>query len=151
MPSSLVDVPINSINMKFDTRKVATLEELASATAEKLGLFQDEVNRQNRQLFDILLAALGTSAYVDLITQSQISNSISSQSGTIGPDSTVTVTLSPYTFYPAVIHKRVLGELRMSIRIDLLGSADADIPFLDVFNPAGAVAPYEAEWRHIDA
>ena len=101
MPSSLVDVPINSINMKFDTKDIRSLEDLAKFMTEKLSRFQDEINRQNRQLFDILVSSLGTAAYTDKIVQSQLSTSTNSQSGSIGVLGIVTLPLDAYTFYVA--------------------------------------------------
>ena len=150
MPSSLIDVPINSINMKFDARGVRTVEDLAKFMVEKFSRFQDEINRQNRQLFDILLAALGTSAYIDLITQSQISTSVSSQTGTIAGAGAATITMSPYTFAQGIAHDKLSSSIHTFITPDAALVADPDSPSFEIINTVGGSLDYKVKWRHIN-
>lgn len=151
MPSSLVDVPINSINMKFDTKDIRSLEDLAKFMVEKFSRLQDEINRQNRQLFDILVSSLGTAAYTDKIVQSQLSTSTNSQSGSVGVLGIITLPLDAYTFY--VAHElEIPGTLGTDI--PSLGfpvpAPDADSPGLTFKNNDSGALLYAAEWRHVD-
>lgn len=79
-----------------------------------------------------------------------LDTSISSQSGTISSDSMVKIPLSPYTFFPGLVHNRLLSFVTMRIPIELFGSAEADAPDLVLYTPAPVSADYESEWRHIN-
>lgn len=152
MPSSLIDVPINSINMKFDAKDIHSLEDLAEFMAEKFSRFQDEVNRQNRQLFDVLISSLGTAAYTDKIVQSQLSTSLGSQSGTVPGFSGVILPLAAYNFIPHAVVE-IPGSLpHWGADISFLPLvADADAPDTFLLNGGAGDQLYAAEWRHIDA
>lgn len=79
-----------------------------------------------------------------------LDTALSSQSGTIPANNTVYLIMSPYTFFPGVLHKRLLAHVEMHVRPDFIFPPDADIPLLGLFNPPGGTADYDSEWRHVN-
>lgn len=57
--------------------------------------------------------------------------------------------MSPYTFFPDMLHRRLANFVNVIVRLDFIFQPNADLPKLSLYNPIGAGAPYKAEWRHI--
>jgi len=61
MPYSLLGQTVPEVNVRIGLREVSTPERLV----ETLNLLQDEVNRQNKAVIELLIVSLGTCAYTD--------------------------------------------------------------------------------------
>lgn len=85
-----------------------------------------------------------------IVRGSLLDTSVSSQSGTIGADSEVSLAMGPYTFFPSIIHRRGGSFVNLRVRYHFFFPPSADVPILMLYNPPGANAPYIAKWRHIN-
>lgn len=85
-----------------------------------------------------------------IIRGAGLDTSISSQSGQIAANGRVPVPLSPYTFYPGIIHGGVFSEVSLHVQLNLVFPPNADLPFLRLANLSGFIVPYGVEWRHVN-
>ena len=79
-----------------------------------------------------------------------LDTAVSSQSGTIASGASAILSMSPYTFFPGIIHQALFGSLRVEIPLNIVFPGDADAPTLKLFNPGVSDVPYSAEWRHVN-
>ena len=85
-----------------------------------------------------------------IIRGAGLDTSVSSQSGSIPPNTYLAVMLSPYSFFPDRLQRKWVNQVDDILRYDLIFPADADAPQLLFYNHPGAAAPYVVEWRHIN-
>ena len=79
-----------------------------------------------------------------------LDTSVSSQSGTILSNNFVYLAMSPYSFFPDVLHRRFFTRVEFGAQLNLFLPPNADAPYLQLYNPIGATAPYAAAWRHVN-
>ena len=85
-----------------------------------------------------------------ILRGASLSTSVSSQSGSIPGGLSVSLAMSAYSFMPDILGTNLFTFLDVRVKIDFLGSPDADAPVLALINPGAPAVPYQAEWRHID-
>ncbi len=85
-----------------------------------------------------------------LITGAHLDTVVTLQSGTIPTGGTVTLAMSPYTFFPDITYSGAPANAFLIVRPRSGGPPDADNPTILLWHGGAMAAPYSARWRHVN-